>query len=482
MRVPVLSPSVIAVLFTLLSLLAATEPSQSEISLESVAREILISNPTYQQALLSFQSSRSDFEGATIPYSPVPFLSLSTTDTEGGQRDERASLSLDWDTVAWGDLSLSTSLSHCREQPAGLPCGDPQVYDSSLSLSWSVPLGRGSSLQIKRATLTRAAWTWESARITVFKAKQSTLSQALSAVLSLQSAIRQESIQHRRVEESTEFLRQQEVRFNLGLISEPTLARTSLQSDQAGLGLLSASESVEGAWENLNRLMGWAISFRGEVNEEVLPTPLEAPLLSVWIDGRGILNDSRLAEISLRRSALSLAEAQDRLEWPITLSAGIGGLASGSSFSDVLLDGNHTPSTATLLIEIPLDRRQERISLENGERSFASAVLEREESDRDIIQSLTATHRLIERRIRELLLSERAFVQARSNFEITKRGFQEGVSSLQDYLDAQDSFVEAETSLSTAKSSLGNAWLSWWRLTDTPIDGELESMGWEVKE
>ena len=450
----------------LISFLMEETQDHEDLSYKNAIQISLEKSPGYLQNLLSYQNSFNDWKKSRNEFTIKPNMSLSSIDSEGSDRSESLNTSLTLDTVYLGDFSISYNLNHCNVWNLGT-CQDSQNYANSGSFTWTIPLRKGSGLDMRTSSLKRSDWSFEESEINLFKNKQNTISSAVQLWLGLRNSLQQLEIRKQNLENSEEFLRQQTVKLNLELIAKSALTQSAYQRDQSSLSLLSAEESVESSWENLNIHLGFETSTRGNLNASLPPAPRKVPNLQEPLKNLHKYSTARLAEISLDRSNLSLKEAKDNMKWDISLTNRASGDGEGSSFG-YMTDHNNT-HTATILIDIPLDKRSERINLKNAENNYASAKISYDEKIKNFTLDLTSNHRLIEKRIRELELQESAFQLATETYNTTLRGYQGGLNSLQDYLTAESSLVNAQLGVTNAQESLRNAWIQWWKLTDEDL-------------
>jgi len=450
----------------LVSLLFNESQAHENLSYKDVIKISLENSPGYLQNLLSYENSLNEWKKSRNEFTIKPDLGFSLVDSEGSPRNESLNAGFTLDTVYLGDFSISYNLNHCNVWSLG-SCQDSENYGTSGSFTWDIPLGKGSGLDMKTSSLKRNNWNLEESEINLFKNKQNTISSAVQLWLGLRNSLQQLEIRKQNLENSEEFLRQQTVKLNLELIAKSALTQSAYQRDQSKLSLLSAEESVESSWENLNIHLGFETTLRGDLNEVLPPAPREIPSLEEPLENLAAYSTARLAEISLSRSKLNLREAKDNMKWGISLTNRASGDGDSDSFG-YMTDNNNT-HTATITIDIPLDRRSEKISLENAENNYASAKISYDEKIKNFTLDLTSNHRLIEKRIRELELQESAFQLATETYNTTLRGYQGGLNSLQDYLTAESSLVNAQLGVTNAEETLRNAWIQWWKLTDEDL-------------
>ncbi len=443
------------------------DDTHESLGYKDVIQISLEKSPGYIQDLLSYENSLNDWKQSRNEFTIKPSMSLSAIDSEGPDRNESLNTSFSLNTIYLGNFSVSYNLNHCNAWSLAGSCQNLQNYNTSSSLTWTIPLGKGSGIDMKTNSLKRSNWSLEESEINLFKNRQNTISSAVQLWLGLRNSLQQLGIRKQNLENSEEFLRQQTVKLNLDLIAKSALTQSAYQRDQSKLSLLSAEESVESSWENLNIHLGFETSFRGKIKEELPPAPREIPNLETPLENLHKYSTARLAEISLNRSKLNLKEAKDNMKWDISLTNRASGDGEGESFG-YLTDQNNT-HTATILVDIPLDKRAEINSLKNAENNYASAKISYDEKIKKFTLDLTSNHRLIEKRIRELELQESAFQLATETYNTTLRGYQGGLNSLQDYLTAESSLVNAQLGVTNAEETLRNAWIQWWKLTDEDL-------------
>tara|TARA_Y100000994_G_scaffold249237_1_gene259854 strand:+ start:2867 stop:4258 length:1392 start_codon:yes stop_codon:yes gene_type:complete len=456
------------ILFFLITLFfVAEEKKHDELSYQDAIKTSLNQSPNYLQNLLSYENSLNNWKISRTEFSIRPDMSFSLLDSEGSDRNESLNTSFNLDTVYLGDFSISYNLNHCNVWSVGT-CLDSQNYQESSNLTWTIPLGKGSSVLMKKKSIIRSDWSLEEAQINLFKNKQNTISSAVQLWLGLRNSLKQLEIRQQNLENSEEFLRQQNVKFDLELIAKSALTQSAYQRDQSKLSLLNAEESVESSWEDLNTYLGHAADLRGTLDVNLPIAPREVPDLKTALENYSAFSTMKIAKISLDRNELSLKEAGDAMRWNIALTNRAFGSSEGSSFGNISDQGN--THTTTISIDVPLDRRDERTTYENSKNNYASAEIEYSEDIKEFKLDLTSNHRLIEKRIRELELQESAFQLATETYNTTLRGYQGGLNSLQDYLTAESSYVNAQLGVTNAEESLRNAWIQWWKLTDEDLE------------
>lgn|GEM_PF-6085015 len=455
------------ILFLLIALLFEVEEKHHQLSYQDAIKTSLQQSPNYLQNLLNYENSLNNWKISRTEFSIRPDMSFSLLDSEGSDRSESLNTSFNLDTVYLGDFSVSYNLNHCNVWSVGT-CLDSQNYQESSNLTWTIPLGKGSSVLMKTKSIVRSDWSLEEAQINLFKNKQNTISSAVQLWLGLRNSLKQLEIRQQNLENSEEFLRQQNVKFDLELIAKSALTQSAYQRDQSKLSLLNAEESVESSWENLNTYLGHEANLRGTLDVNLPIAPRETPNLKMALDNYVGFSTIKIAKISLDRNELSLKESEDAMRWNIALTNRAFGSGEGSSFGNVSDEGN--THTATISINIPLDRRDEKAAYENSKNNYESAKIGYSENVKQFKLDLTSNHRLIEKRIRELELQESAFQLATETYNTTLRGYQGGLNSLQDYLTAESSYVNAQLGVTNAEESLRNAWIQWWKLTDEDLE------------
>ncbi|MBT01679.1 hypothetical protein CL643_01025 [bacterium] len=453
--------------FLLIALFFSTE-EHDELSYQDAIRTSLEQSPNYLQSLLNYENSLNNWKISRTEFSIKPDMSFSLNDLEGPDRNESLNTSFNLETVYLGDFSISYNLNHCNAwNQVGIgACLDS--HQESSNLTWTIPLGKGSSILMKKKSILRSDWSLEEAQINLFKNKQNTISSSVQLWLGLRNSLKQLEIRQQNLENSEEFLRQQNVKFNLELIAKSALTQSAYQRDQSKLSLLNAQESVESSWEDLNTYLGHEANLRGTLDANLPIAPREVPDLKTTLENYAEYSAIKIAKINLERSQLSLEETEDAMRWSISLINRAFGNGEGSSFGNISDQGN--THTSTIAIDIPLDRRNERNSYENAKNNYASAKIAYSESVKQFKLDLTSNHRLIEKRVRELELQESAFQLATETYNTTLRGYQGGLNSLQDYLTAESSYVNAQLGVTNAEESLRNAWIQWWKLTDEDLE------------
>ena len=449
--------------FFLIALFFSIE-EHDELSYQDAIRTSLEQSPNYLQNLLNYENSFNNWKISRTEFSIKPDMSFSLNDLEGPDRNESLNTSFNLETVYLGDFSISYNLNHCNAWSQ--TCLDS--HQESSNLTWTIPLGKGSSILMKRKSILRSDWSLEEAQINLFKNKQNTISSAVQLWLGLRNSLKQLEIRQQNLENSEEFLRQQNVKFNLELIAKSALTQSAYQRDQSKLSLLNAQESVESSWEDLNTYLGHEANLRGTLDSNLPIAPREVPDLKTTLENYAEYSAVKISKISLDRSQLSLEEAEDAMRWSISLTNRAFGNGEGSSFGNISDQGN--THTSTIAIDIPLDRRNEQNSYENAKNNYESAKIAYSENVKQFKLDLTSNHRLIEKRVRELELQESAFQLATETYNTTLRGYQGGLNSLQDYLTAESSYVNAQLGVTNAEESLRNAWIQWWKLTDEDLE------------
>lgn len=455
----------------LFAALASAGPADGAWGFAEVIERALSMNPSHRQEVLSWETAQDTARLAPIDFTVRPTMDLRATQAEGDVRDEDLDLAASLDTLRLGEFSLAASLEHCKYMPLGTTCSDPENYSSSITLTWSYDLFRDQDPRIRGAALRRSAWAFQEAALDYFAGRQDTVSQAVQRFLSLRRQVRNLEIRAQSVEDNERALAQTRLLNDLGLVAEREVGQARLRVEESRLDLLFAEEGVESAWESLNRFLDLPLSARFPLAGDPLPVPEGIPALDDWVAGRRLLDRSVRADLSLARTEQSLLEARDALRWPVTLSVSGGGFGDGRDPDEAIFHGHHTDASASLTVEVPLDRRRERIALDNTERSWESAKITRAAADDDFLRELQASHRAIRQARAALVISAAQLASAEENYAAQELAYQQGVTDLDTLQNAQRSLVNAQVGLTQAEDNLATAWLDWWRLTDDDLAG-----------
>lgn len=459
----------------LVAILAAVPPAGEDVGapealgFAAVVERALAANPRYRRDAISWQTAQDSSRLAGLGFSLRPTFSLSATQAEGDVRNELARAGISLETVSLGEFSIDSSLSHCKYMPLGTSCADPDNYGTAVTLTWSYDLARGQDPRIRGAALTRSAWDLESARIAVFRARQEAAAQAIQRFLSLRRTDRQLEIQEQSLADNERNLKDTQTLFDLELRPAREVSQAALQLDEAKLSRLDAEEALTTSWETLNRFLDLPLDTRAPLDPSLLAVPAEEPDLEATVAGRGALNTGVLAAISLSQAQLSHLEAEDALRWPISLALTGGGFGEGDTPDEAIFHGNHTDAAASLSVQVPLDRRSERIQRDNSERSLAQARISFAETDADLERDLRAAHREIGRAVAALEINRSRLAIAEDNFRMQQVSYQQGLADLDSLQASQRGLVSAQTGLAAAEDALATAWIGWWRLTDVDL-------------
>ena len=335
--------------------------------------------------------------------------------------------------------------------------GDYWSELTNLTMSITQPLMRGAGRAIALEPLTQAERNLVYAVRSYERFRRTYAVDVARRVFGLLQAIDELENEERNYEDLVLLRKRNEALAAAGRLSD-------IQADQARQDeygsenrLISLRASLARQWDQFNLFLGLPVGIQltldpGEFDALVESDPLLAELDEVLCAEYSMSHrlDHMTTADQVADSARRLAIAEDAMGAGLSLglSAGASSPIGAGDLKDVRYQD--TDWTASLALDMPLDRKRERNSLRSSQISLAAAERGLAEDQDAIYASVLDAFRTVRDTRQSIEIQRGAVILARRRVESAKLSLAAGRAETRDLLDAQASLVNAENNTTSS--------------------------------
>ncbi len=416
-----------------MSLLALT------ITLVQAIQTALQQNPGFQAATADLRAQEAQYAAVRAEFAFLPVLQLSWQEPSGGAHSAEGALRVSRKTlIGW---QWTTALTYSRVSPLG------EATDWLLRLE--VPFGAEGGF-LARLPLLRARLQLAIQQIQYENARQDLILRVVRAYLRAWLAEQDVRIREQILEQARLAWEGDQLRYELGLISEPDRARSELNYLNATVGLLAARRALRDAQQQLAVLLGYPPETEIQpAGEEIsLPEPPDWETIRSTAEQRNRdLLALRLQE-QLFRWRIQEARRALQPQWNTVLA-----------YSRRSRPGQRWPLPdwqieAGLSLLLPLRQPREKALLEAAEWNYRAFLERKRETEYAIFQALEQTWRAIQELRERVQILEKSLETARTSFRLIEEAYREGIQGFLDFQIAQQQLAQAELQYLRARVEL----------------------------
>ncbi len=451
-----------------------------DLSLEQAVNRALERNLNLQSARLSPQIQQYALRIARAAFEPTFTTSVgynnsstqSTSQLDGGARV--TTKRNNWNTslsqpLQWYGARFSANLNNSRTETDNTFTTRNPSYSTALNLSFTQPLLAGFKTDNQRTALQTQEIQAEIADLQLATQVANVANQVRSSYWALRAAIEQIEIQRRSLEQARELLRQNQVRVQLGTMSEVQVVQAESQVANAEQALLNAEiqwRSQELAFKSLLVAGPDDPLFHATINPVDLPQVTEPKVdieaaIATALEQRSDLRQQRR---QLHITDLNLAVTQNNVLPNLNLTAsyslqGVGGnlyqrqglggdpiLVEPGGYRDALraLWDRDTPAwNISLNFSYPIGNQAAKANLERARLQRRQAELALAAQEMSVVTEVTNAGLAVNNTYLQLQAARRAREVAERNAEVEMARFNAGASTNYQVAQAQNNLTSA---------------------------------------
>jgi outer membrane protein TolC len=454
-----------------------------EMTLEEAIARALELNLNIQAARLDPDIQEYSLFSAEAAFAPTFSMTLgqnnasqqSTSQLDGGNRTSTDRFTFNTSIskpVPWYGGSLSARFNNSRTETDNSFSTLNPSYRSSLSLDFTQPLLSGFKIDSRRNTVRTQEIQLEITDVQLQSQVENLTHQVRVAYWALRSAIENIEIQRRSLAQAQELLAQNQIRVELGTMSELQVVQAESQVASAEQSLLNAEVQWRNQELNFKRLLlGGAddpLLFQ-TLNPTTLPVleevavDLQAAIDRALIDRTDIRQQRQQKEIS----ELNLEVTQDNLKPNLSFSAsysvsGVGGdlyeraqlggdpvLIDPGGYGDglqAILDRDTPTWNLSLNFSYPIGNSAAKANLERARLQMRQTELDLKNQELAIVTQVTDAGLAVSDTYAQLQAAQRSREVAERSAEIEQTRFNVGASTNYEVTEAQDDLRAARLS------------------------------------
>ena len=465
-----------------------------EMTLQDAVARALEMNLDIQSARLNPDIQRNSLFSAQAAFAPTWSFTVgqnnssqqSTSQLDGGARTSTDRLTFNTSIskpVPWYGGRLSANFNNSRTETDNSFSTLNPSFRSSVNFSYSQPLLSGFKIDNQRNALRTQEIQLDITDVQLQGQVENLTNQVRSAYWSLRSTIENIEIQRRSLAQAQELLAQNQIRVQLGTMSELQVVQAESQVANAEQSLLNAEVQWRNQELNFKRLL------LGGADDPLLfetLNPTSLPIIEeVQVDIQAAIDRALTERTDIRQqrqqqeiSELNLEVTQDNLKPSLDLSAsysvsGVGGdqyqrdqlggdpvLIAPGGYSDglqAILDRDTPTWNLSLNFSLPLGNQAAKASLERARLQMRQTELSLKNQELAIVTQVTNAGLNVTDTYLQLQAAQRSREVAERSAEIEQTRFNVGASTNYEVTQVQDNLRSARLSELRATINYVNA-------------------------